>query len=79
MKAVGYTKSLPIDHPDSLADIELPQPTATGNDLLVKVSAIAVNPVDYKIRQRVSPSEDPNFSETYKVLGWDPVGEVIDT
>lgn len=74
MKAVGYTKSLPIDNPESLTDIELPQPIATGHDLLVKVKAIAVNPVDYKIRQNV-PSEDSN----YKVIGWDAVGEVVAT
>ena len=74
MKAVGYTKSLPINDPESLTDIQLPQPIATGHDLLVKVKAIAVNPVDYKIRQRVSPTGDD-----YKVLGWDAVGEVVAT
>ena len=74
MKAVGYTRSLPINDPESLTDIELPQPTATGHDLLVKVAAIAVNPVDYKIRQNVSPAEGQ-----YKVLGWDAVGEVVAT
>ena len=74
MKAVGYIKSLPIDDPGSLTDIELPQPVATGYDLLVKVKAIAVNPVDYKIRQNVSPAEGG-----YKVIGWDAVGEVVVT
>jgi zinc-binding alcohol dehydrogenase family protein len=74
MKAVGYIKSLPINDPESLTDIELPQPIATRRDLLVKVSAIAVNPVDYKIRQ-FFPNEDGN----YRVLGWDAVGEVVAT
>jgi zinc-binding alcohol dehydrogenase family protein len=74
MKAVGYLKSLPINDPESLTDIELPQPVSTGHDLLVKVKAIAVNPVDYKIRQKVSPAEG-----NYKVLGWDAVGEVVAT
>ena len=74
MKAVGYLKSLPIVEPEALTDIELPQPIATGRDLLVKVTAIAVNPVDYKIRQNVSPAEGD-----YKVLGWDAVGEVVAT
>ncbi len=72
MKAVAYIKSLPITDPESLTDIELTQPNATGRDLLVKVNAIAVNPVDYKIRQNVSPGEGD-----YKVLGWDAVGEVV--
>ena len=72
MKAVGYIKSLPINDPESLTDIELDQPIATGRDLLVKVKAIAVNPVDYKIRLNM-PSPDDN----YKVIGWDAVGEVV--
>ena len=74
MKAIGYIKSLPIHDPESLTDIELPQPIPTGYDLLVKIKAIAVNPVDYKIRQKVSPAKG-----NYKVLGWDAVGEVIAT
>ncbi|MGI9569020.1 MAG: zinc-binding alcohol dehydrogenase family protein, partial [Desulfobulbia bacterium] len=74
MKAVGYIKSLPITDPESLTDIELPQPIATGRDLLVKVKAIAVNPVDYKIRRKVAATEGD-----YKVIGWDAVGEVVAT
>jgi len=38
----------------------------------VKVKAIAVNPVDYKIRQRMAPEDG-----RYKVIGWDAVGEVV--
>jgi zinc-binding alcohol dehydrogenase family protein len=72
MKAIGYSKSLPINDPDSLLDIELPQPVASGHDLLVKVRAIAVNPVDYKIRQNVAPE-----AGEFKVIGWDAVGEVV--
>jgi len=72
MKAIGYMQSLPISSPESLIDIELPQPTAAGYDLLVQVKSIAVNPVDYKIRQNVEPQGDK-----YKVLGWDAVGEVV--
>ncbi|MFW2372621.1 MAG: zinc-binding alcohol dehydrogenase family protein [Gammaproteobacteria bacterium] len=74
MKAIGYMKSLPIKDPDALTDIELPQPVAEGHDLLVKVKAIAVNPVDYKIRQRMAPEDG-----SYKVIGWDAVGEVVAT
>ena len=74
MKAVGYTRSLPIDNPDSLTDIELDKPVATGRDILVKVNAIAVNPVDYKIRQRAEAADGE-----YKVLGWDAVAEVVAT
>lgn len=74
MKAIGYLNSLPVSNPDSLIDIELPQPVASGHDLLVKIKAIAVNPVDYKIRQNVAPQNGD-----YKVIGWDAVGEVVAT
>ena len=74
MKAVGYTRSLPIGEADSLSDIDLPQPDASGHDLLVRIKAIAVNPVDYKIRQRAAPEDG-----SYKVIGWDAVGEVVAT
>ncbi|MFT6915394.1 MAG: zinc-binding alcohol dehydrogenase family protein [Motiliproteus sp.] len=74
MKAIGYIHSLPITDSESLIDIELPQPIASGHDLLVKVKAIAVNPVDAKIRMKVAaPGAD------YKVIGWDAVGEVVAT
>lgn len=55
MKAVGYYQSLPIDHPDALLDLELPEPTPGPRDLLVEVRAISVNPVDTKVRQRAQP------------------------
>jgi zinc-binding alcohol dehydrogenase family protein len=72
MKAIGYKKSLPINDVASLIDIELPQPIATGRDLLVKVKAIAVNPVDSKIRQKAV-----NADGSFKVIGWDAAGEVV--
>lgn len=71
MKAVGYFQSHPIDHPDALIDIDLPEPIAHGRDLLVEVHAISVNPVDTKIRVWVTPEEG-----VAKVLGWDAAGIV---
>lgn len=74
MKAIGFLQPHSIDQDDALLDIELPIPTATGRDLLVKVEAISVNPVDTKVRKTAFPE-----SGQYKVLGWDAVGEVIAT
>lgn len=71
MKAVGYYQSLPIDHPDALLDLELPEPTPGPRDLLVEVRAISVNPVDTKVRQRAQPE-----AGQAKVLGWDAAGVV---
>lgn len=72
MKAVGYQQSLPITEPAALLDIDLAVPVATGHDILVKVAAISVNPVDTKIRKIATPA-----AGEYKVLGWDAAGEVV--
>ncbi|CAN0583222.1 unnamed protein product, partial [Ectocarpus sp. 12 AP-2014] len=72
MKAIGYTATGPIDRPDALIDFEAEMPTATGHDLLVRVEAVSVNPVDTKIRQRRAPTDG-----TPDVLGWDAAGEVV--
>ncbi|MDI9818291.1 MULTISPECIES: zinc-binding alcohol dehydrogenase family protein [unclassified Legionella] len=71
MKAIGYQKSQPIENMDALIDIELPTPVATGQDLLVEIRAIAVNPVDYKVRLRNNPE-----AGQHRVLGWDASGVV---
>lgn len=74
MKAVGYKTAGALDRPDSLIDLEIDKPTATGRDLLVRVQAVSVNPVDCKIRQNRPPEGDAPA-----ILGWDAVGEVIAT
>jgi zinc-binding alcohol dehydrogenase family protein len=72
MKAVALTKYLPISDPQSLIDVELETPAASGRDLLVKVEAISVNPLDAKVR--VSKTvEEPKP----RVLGWDAAGTVV--
>lgn len=72
MKAIGYTKPQPITASDSLIDIDLPEPQATGHDLLVEVKAVSVNPVDTKVRASGGPAD----GQAYKVLGWDASGIV---
>ncbi len=74
MKAVAFKKPGPIDLQDSLCDITLDKPKAQGKDLLVKIHAISVNPVDTKVRNR--PSEDET---SWKVLGYDAAGIVEET
>lgn len=70
MKAIVYKKAgLPLSDPQSLYDAEIEKPQPTGHDLLVKINAISVNPVDTKVRQGADP-------ESLKVLGWDACGVV---
>lgn len=71
MRAVGYRQSQPIAAETSLIDLELPEPVATGRDLLVEVKAVSVNPVDTKVRMRAQPAEGQA-----NVLGWDAAGVV---
>ncbi|MES0813084.1 zinc-binding alcohol dehydrogenase family protein [Roseibium sp. SCPC15] len=73
MKAVGFLRSLPIDDPESLMDVELPDPAPTATDLLVEVKAVSVNPADAKRRIRIA-AEQPH--ESPFVLGYDAVGIV---
>lgn len=73
MKAVGYTAIGPIDRANALIDFETETPVPTGHDLLVRVQAISVNPVDTKIRQRRAPD-----GGTPDILGWDAVGDVVE-
>ena len=71
MKAVALTRYLPIDDPQSLLDVELETPTATGHDILVRVEAVSVNPVDTKVR-----APKPHIEAQPKVLGYDAAGVV---
>ncbi|MEU6413826.1 zinc-binding alcohol dehydrogenase family protein [Microbispora sp. NPDC046933] len=71
MPAVAYRRNLPVDDPESLLDVELPVPRPGPRDLLVRVEAVAVNPVDYKVRQNADPGGDA------RVLGWDAAGTVV--
>ncbi len=72
MRAVGYQAPGPIDAPDALVDIELPRPDPGARDLLVEVRAVAVNPVDTKVRRRAGAEPGQ-----WKVLGWDAAGVVV--
>ena len=73
MKAVGCTYPLPITDSDSLQDRELLKPEPWGRDLLVRVEAVSVNPVDTKIRRSQAGEHQEG---ALRVLGWDVAGVV---
>ncbi|MCM0666834.1 zinc-binding alcohol dehydrogenase family protein [Flavobacterium tyrosinilyticum] len=73
MKAIGFKTSLPIEKTESFIEFEAVKPIPGPHDLLVKIDAISVNPVDFKIRQ--SSAKD-TVLETPKIIGWDAVGIV---
>ena len=72
MKAIGARRFLPVTDPECLVEFSAEKPVPGPLDLLVRVRAIAVNPVDTKIRASLGagPHEPP------RVLGWDAAGIV---
>ncbi|MER2248688.1 zinc-binding alcohol dehydrogenase family protein [Methylorubrum podarium] len=71
MRAVGFHKPLPIEDEQALLDLDLPEPAPGPRDLLVRVRAVSVNPVDTKVRRRADPPEGQP-----QVLGYDAAGLV---
>ncbi|MGJ8672257.1 zinc-binding alcohol dehydrogenase family protein [Rubritalea sp.] len=74
MKAVAYKVPGSVDCSDALLDVILEKPQPVGRDILVKVEAVSVNPVDAKLRN-VRPPFD---GDTYAVLGFDAAGVVVE-
>lgn len=74
MKAVAFTHYLPIEDPNAFLDVDLPKPTPEGRDVLVSVKAVAVNPVDTKVRR--GRGKDGAVEDPARVIGWDASGVV---
>ncbi len=71
MRAVAYRTPGPIDREDALLDTTLERPDPGGRDVLVRVAAVSVNPVDTKVRQNRPPQ-----GGDWQVLGYDASGVV---
>jgi len=67
MKAIQFHKD--SSEAGSAREVELPTPTPEGHDILVKIEAVGLNPVDYKVR--------PGEGEDPKTLGFDAAGVVV--
>ena len=71
MKAIGFYQFLPVEDPASLVEVEVPTPEPGARDLLVRVKAVSVNPVDVKVRSRQKTVETEP-----RIIGWDAAGVV---
>lgn len=71
MKAVGFTHYLPIENESAFLDLNVEKPQPEGRDILVNVKAVAVNPVDTKVR---APKD--KVEETPRIIGYDASGVV---
>ncbi len=72
MKAISYIDGMDHGFQNPLVDIEKAMPSLKDRDLLVKVKAISVNPVDTKVRR------NPVAAGNTRILGWDAVGEIVE-
>lgn len=70
MSAIGSFTALPIDDPDALQDVRVDVPELRPHDVLVRVHAVSVNPVDIKRRRGLQPSATP------VILGFDAAGVI---
>ena len=73
MTAIGSFAGLPIDHPDALQDVEVPLPELRPHDVLVRVHAVSVNPVDIKRRGkggalRVAFASEAELNRLFELL-----------
>lgn len=68
MKAFGASNS----SIDSIHEFESPDPVPAADEILVRVRAVALNPVDTKVRKMIGPDD----LLTPRILGFDAAGTV---
>lgn len=68
---IGYTANLPAGDPRAFEVRTGPLPTASPGELVVRVEAVSVNPVDVKLRAGTPP-------HGFRVLGFDAAGVVTE-
>jgi zinc-binding alcohol dehydrogenase family protein len=71
MKAIAVDPTRSTHTPDCFAEIAVEPPNLEDRDLLVRVRAVSVNPVDYKIRSSIQGKQSAP-----RILGWDAAGVV---
>ncbi len=70
MRAIVSDEGLPIDNVDALRDADVPEPELRPTDLLIRVEAVSVNPVDVKKRRAHRADKGP------LIVGYDGAGVV---
>ncbi len=73
MKAIGARKHLPVSDPECLVEFDAEMPTVRPHDLLVRVMATAVNPVDAKMRASLGGV----LLDSPRIFGSDAAGVVV--
>lgn len=73
MKAIGIPVDCSGHGVEALTDLELAPPLPRGRDILVRIEAVSVNPLDIKMR-----GMRPQADGRPRILGWDGAGTVVD-
>lgn len=71
MKAFGFTGPFSQEEQNYVEQLDVAIPSPNGNDILVEVKAVGINPVDTKVRERGSATKDAPV-----ILGYDAAGIV---
>lgn len=76
MKAIilNDTESMP-----NLKYVDIPKPEINEDEVLVKVSALSINPVDYKTKSSAQYIKNFFGDERPIILGWDLSGTVVES
>lgn len=75
MKAIVLEKFGPAEN---LLYKEIPKPEIKPHEVLIKVKAISINPVDVKVRSQQAPLAEALIKYDPLILGWDLSGEVTE-
>ncbi|MEJ5105966.1 NADP-dependent oxidoreductase [Chryseobacterium sp. MYb328] len=76
MKAIVLEGFGGVEH---LVEREIEKPSIKNNEVLIKVKAISINPVDVKVRSRKAPLAEGLAKYNPLILGWDISGVIVET
>ncbi|MFL6719891.1 MAG: zinc-binding alcohol dehydrogenase family protein [Burkholderiaceae bacterium] len=71
MRAIGIQSDSRELGANALIDLDMTAPVPEARDLLVRVEAVSVNPLDIRMRRARSQTGGP------RILGWDAAGTVV--
>ncbi|MCV9933555.1 NADP-dependent oxidoreductase [Flavobacterium sp. LS1R47] len=75
MKAIVLEK---FGGTENLVYKDINKPEIKENEVLIRVKAISINPVDVKVRSRQAPLAEELVKYNPLILGWDISGEVVE-
>jgi NADPH:quinone reductase-like Zn-dependent oxidoreductase len=75
MKAIVLEK---FGDTENLVYKDINKPEIKENEVLIRVKAISINPVDVKVRSRQAPLAEELVKYNPLILGWDISGEVVE-